>query len=569
MVYRDGFYWARTVRIKPNPWNPNVMDHNTLQMLKVNLQGGNYDPLIVSPARIFFGNKEQEATDYIVVDGEQRLIAAQGLNIEWLKVDVKHLTDSEAREECYSRGRVRGQLDPIKEGHLFDLELEEIGSEAAVAEKYKVSRSYVAGRRTLLRAPKVILELFKTPEKTYKKVVTKVHAAETKEAKKLVKKAQKDPEATPWAVQNARNRIPDKLDKEDLVPRGTLTASHVEALTALPAEDAVALSLSVMERDLSVRETERRVTNRKEEIEKEERFKKALEAAKSPTCPTCGSAPRGFSSYNEGAFKCDADPYSHNDWDYTKTPEQHRKKKARAESKKKEERSAQLSSARLNPAYTRRAEEVDELYDSMRPWILRQIKKLETVSRVSITGVRADGSVMKIDYPFGYGKSLSFQTSDGTEDGTLDWDTRKTLSFSMEAKKYKKLPFKTKLNCTATPEYRALVNHFLDYIINTDEDPTLPEDPEAVQAILIKYGEAEPEPVEAVCPICEKSEAECTCLEITKREYEMSEEAAEAEAAMAEGEDDARARAEAKERDQEDFEAEQEHSEGEGPPEGP
>ncbi len=526
VVSRDGYNWLETKQLKPNPWNPNEMDHSTLQMLKVNLPDEKYDPLIVVKARIFFDDIEQESNDYIIVDGEQRWTAAKELDLKWLKVNIVLLKEAEAKAECYSRGKVRGKLDPLREGYFFDLEVEALGSEAAVAEKYKVSRSYVAGRRSLLRAPKVLRNLFKYPEKTYEKVVKKAHAAEVKVAKAHVKEVQKDPDAHSWDLSQARNRIPDKLEKEDLVPRGTITASHIEALAALPEDEAIELGTRVMERDLSVRETERQAKNRKEELDKEERFRKAVEGAKSPKCPECGSSPQRFSNYTEESFRCEENPYSHNDWGFMKTPEQHQRKKERAESKEKKERSANLSSARQNPAYTRRSEETGVLYDSMRPWVLRKIRQLETVTRVSITGVRADGKTMRIDYPSGYGSSLYFQTIEELEDGIID-SGRKAFSFTMEKKEYKKLPFKTKLNCTATPKYRALVHYFLDEIINTDGDPVLPEDPEAVQAILVKYGEAEPEPTVDVCPICEKIEAECTCLEITKREYEREEEETE------------------------------------------
>ena len=61
--------------------------------------------------------------------------------------------------------------------------------------------------------------------------------------------------------------------------------SYLEALTGLPAETQKAIAKEVVRSDDSVREVERKVAQAKEEIRKDEAFRKALEASKVKTCP--------------------------------------------------------------------------------------------------------------------------------------------------------------------------------------------------------------------------------------------------------------------------------------------
>lgn len=233
VVYLDGYTWAKTDRMGANPWNPNVMGHNTFQALKVSMQEGKYDPLLITPVFIFHGDMDLPRDEFIIVDGQWRHKAAEELGIQRVKVNIEQISEAEAREICYKRGKHRGQIDPILEGQLFQLEIDDGMTQEQVAMKYTASQTYVSQRLSLVKVPETVKKLHRTPEKS----------------------------------------------KGDFIPRGILTVSHMEALIGLPEDFQNELATRVLKENLSVRALEKVVRITKQRISQMELFEKNLEGA--------------------------------------------------------------------------------------------------------------------------------------------------------------------------------------------------------------------------------------------------------------------------------------------------
>jgi ParB-like chromosome segregation protein Spo0J len=464
------------------------MDPETREDLKADVIAGFYNPVVVTPLNVYYGDPALATDQYVIVDGENRWLAAVEADIGFLDVDVKPLTESEARLYCYRMNKVKGAIDPLKEGEFFNLEVEALGSEEAVAERYRRSRSYVAGRRSLVRLAEPVKQLYRKPKKgleELKKVEIEAGILE-------------DNPDEEYSSEQMEEMVETILEVNEFVPRGTLTASHMEALAGLPEKMQSHVATKIVEENLTVRDTENFVRLVKDKIARRARFEEALERAVQKTCPECGNPPKGFDelysyggqdpSFNEDNFDCSS---CYRDWPYMKKAPSKEKQLEKA----RKERSEKLSEANLNPKYIRREEEKDDLIESMRPWVLRKIRQLDEIGTVSIVGLRGD-KVVSIDFPSNYGSKLFVRIGDS---GADKWHDRfhsmatKNFGFDIEKKVYKSLPFNSKLDVSQgpSPKHRAQVHFFLDHVLKTDEDPFLPEDEELVKDILRKYGELE------------------------------------------------------------------------------
>ena len=487
--------------LEENTWNPNVMSPDKFEELQKDVVAGNYNPVTVSPKDVFYGDPELPSDRYVIVDGKHRWVAAIKGPVGYIDIDVKPMTEAEAKVYCYRRNSVKGDIDPMKEGELFNLDVEELGSEEAVAERYGRSRSYVASRRALTRVAEPVKEMLQDVEKGFTELKKEELAADI-----VASNPQEE-----YTADQVEEMVEASLEEQDLVPRGTLTHSHVEAIAGLPEEAQKQVAVKIVEKEMTVRDTEKEVKFIQETTARRARFEAALERAVQKTCPECGAPPSDFEekydwsegvridSYDEDCFECSKVGY--HDWPYMKKARSKEKQLEKA----KKERSKKLSAARLNPKYIRREEERDDLIESMRPWVLRKIRQLDEIGTVSIKGLRGD-KVVSIDFPSNYGAKLFVRIGDsepGEYHDRFYSMAEKRFGFDIERKLYKTLPFNSKLDLAQgpSPENRAQVHHFLDHILNTDEDPFLPEDEELVKNIMRKYGELEEEPEDLEDPV--------------------------------------------------------------------
>lgn len=473
--------------LEENTWNPNVMVPEKFEALKVDVVAGEYNPVDVSPKDVFYGDPELPGDRYVIVDGAHRWLAAVEGDVGDIAINVKPMTEAEAKAYNYRKNWERGDMDPIKEAALFQSEIDAYDfTQEQIAEKYHRSRAHVSNRLRLLNVSEPVKKLYREPEKGLEELLKVKVGREIVEA---------NPQET-YTEEQLEEMVEVTMEDRDVAPRGALTASHMEALAGLPERMQSHVATKIVEENLTVRDTENFVRLVKDKIARRARFEAALERAVQKTCPECGSPPKGFDelysyggqdpSFNEDNFDCSS---CWRYWPYMKKAPSKEKQLEKA----RKERSERLSEANLNPKYIRREEERDDLIESMRPWVLRKIQQLDEIGRVSITGLRGD-KVVTIDFPSSYGAKLFVRVGDsepGEYHDRFHSMAEKRFGFDIEKKAYKSLPFNSKLDLSQgpSPKHRAQVHHFLDHVLKTDEDPFLPEDEELVKDILRKYGE--------------------------------------------------------------------------------
>lgn len=184
-------------RIRPNPYQPRSEfgEKDLEQLVESIRENGLLQPLVVRPA----GDGEWE-----IVAGERRYRALRELGRETAPVVVRELTDRQMLVLALVENLQRENLTPLEEARGFrqlmrDFEL----TQAEVAERVGRDRTTVANTMRLLRLPEPV---------------------------------------------------------RDLVEDGTLSEGHARAILGLEdEEDQVEMAREVVGRELSVRETERRV----------------------------------------------------------------------------------------------------------------------------------------------------------------------------------------------------------------------------------------------------------------------------------------------------------------------
>jgi len=249
------------VLIQPNRFNPNVMQDLEYQALKKDMEinGPNgVDPILVSPYACFYvGESVNEL--YVVVDGEHRWKAAKELLWDSIWCEVREVNAEDAKGICYRKNKDRGSIDPFKEAALFKSELDLGLSQKDIAEKFLVDPSTVSHRLSLLKLD---------------------------------------------------SSLKDAVEK---MPRGMITPSHLEPITALPLEEQKNVKLKSWNGDVRpVREIADEAKRIKERLVEQTKISKALETAEFPKCPKCRKGEPGRISHKGLPFVSCAKCY--NDW---------------------------------------------------------------------------------------------------------------------------------------------------------------------------------------------------------------------------------------------------------------
>jgi ParB-like chromosome segregation protein Spo0J len=214
-------------RIIPNRLNPNLMDSDKFKLLMNAVARGEYDPIIISPAKRFYTPKDLEKgvttilpngsviglTNrnyegfYIICDGFHKWSAALALNFSTIKADVKELTENEAMPYYYQRHNLRGNHDPLKEAELFRHE-----------------------RRVNKRSRKEIIELYNLPGEGYLK--TRLRLGNLVEG----------------VVELYYSGLPDA--------KGELNFSHLREIATLPKRHQIKLATLCIQNGWTTRELE-------------------------------------------------------------------------------------------------------------------------------------------------------------------------------------------------------------------------------------------------------------------------------------------------------------------------
>ncbi|MEM1985406.1 MAG: ParB N-terminal domain-containing protein [Nitrososphaeria archaeon] len=145
------FSYIPIKRVYPNPFNANRMCLKEYEGLKRDLLEKGVEgipPILVTPRN----------DGFMIVDGEHRWRAALELGFDTIKAEVVHLSDEDAKVECFKRNYQRGKIDYLKAAELFSMERGCGLTVREIAKKYNLSTYTVDYILQLTRLPDEVKE---------------------------------------------------------------------------------------------------------------------------------------------------------------------------------------------------------------------------------------------------------------------------------------------------------------------------------------------------------------------------------------------------------------------------
>jgi ParB/RepB/Spo0J family partition protein len=399
------------VQLVPNKWNPNVMQSEEFQALKKDMQNSGpdeIDAVLVSPFDIFYieANVESLPDCFVIVDGEHRWTAAKELGWDLLRCDVKDITEEDAKGICYRKNKDRGSIDPFKEAALFKSEVDAGLTQKVIAEKFLVDPTTVSHRLSLLKL------------------------------------------------------APEVKEKISMLPRGTVTPSHLEPIASLPEEEQVKVELVSRwdtDRARSVQDIADDVKRTKERLAEKKALSDALKSAKFPVCPKCGAAPDSIHRCGLPIVCCSSglswDP--EHQWNLETGEPQYRPVRVSESLDKKKE--PQLSSV-IRSNFT--CKQIAEAFFSS---IKAVLPDLESAGKISIHG-KLKGESFSVNFCHGpNGMDVSVGYGKGS----------RGLSFRAETKEYQS-GHKSKIECGCYQPKQEDLNQYSMFIDNAFKNILLP-----------------------------------------------------------------------------------------------
>jgi len=423
----------RVDKIEANAWNPNQMDPALYENLKAHMiaEGSlSVDPLIVTPKNIYACDPEQPSDVYVLVDGEHRWKASLEIGWEDIRCDVQNLHEGEAKSISYKRNKMRGTIDPYKEAELFKSMQTVLRTQQAVANFFGVTRLLVTKRLAMLKTSDGVREVY----------------------------------------------------EDQSVPRGTLTISHVETVSAIKDVGARKdLVEKIVDYRWSVRDTEERVKGVKQDLERKEILRKHVEAGDFKVCPECAADPRGESYHGFPWVNCPTGGCSRSAWNLETGATYPPMKKAESDLTEEEKTlRSEAARERSKPKSFRYPVTKDVIRGKLAKLIIKAVSGYVDLNRVNISGVDAEGKEIHFDMSSDDGVTMSFHKNvyDPRPDPGDDEDehdfydagrwTRKnegeSIYFNIEPKEWKrdkKNLVKVNVN-SSDPEQLQKVRDFLD-----------------------------------------------------------------------------------------------------------
>ncbi|HKL12391.1 MAG TPA: ParB/RepB/Spo0J family partition protein [Halanaerobiales bacterium] len=183
-------------KIKPNPYQPrNRFTEESLEELANSIEKKG----VLQPVTV----REIQYENFELVTGERRWRAAQRAGLDTIPAIIRDFKDDEMMEVALIENLQREDLNPIEEAYAYQKMIEEFDlTQKEVAERVSKSRSAIANTLRLLNLPPSV---------------------------------------------------------QEIVSRETISMGHARALLPLESKKQVDLANKIVEKDLSVRETEKMV----------------------------------------------------------------------------------------------------------------------------------------------------------------------------------------------------------------------------------------------------------------------------------------------------------------------
>lgn len=380
--------------LEPNPWNANRMPEDLYQALKAHMnQGGKVDPLIVTRKPVP-PVTPPPPYGYLIVDGEHRWRIAKELRWETIACEVIECTEDEAKREGYQRNKLRGTMDIYREAELFGSLLSSLGTQQKVAEYLGVSQQLVASRLSILKTDDKVRKLY------------------------------------------------------EVTPRGVMTPSHLESIGTLPKERQAQIASEVLQEEMSVQRTERRVQHEKHLLEVEEKLRKAVEASQYKTCPECGAKPERETYQGLPWVVCETGKgkWQTHVWNLEtgQTEQQYREALRRREREAKKAEAGEEPKPKQPPQSFRYTATPEEMGRKLTKRVLETMRDVATIETFRVTGTIKVGETtqeLNIDFVAPHKAQWS-----GTENLTYServggWaEKARAVSVFAEAKEYQKAP---------------------------------------------------------------------------------------------------------------------------------
>ena len=359
--------------IVANKFNPNMMQPEEFQALKKDMElhgAKEIDAILVSPFGCFYPCVKNPAKGaYVIVDGEHRWTAAKELLWDTVRCEVREVDEEEAKGICYRKNKDRGTIDPFKEAALFKSEVDLL-TQKEIAEKYLVDPSTVSHRLSLLKlAPEIVKQV-------------------------------------------------------SMMPRGTVTPSHLEPIASLPedVQKNIKLKDEWGRREVrSVEDITSEAKQIKERLAEQAALEKTVKSAKFPKCPKCGNAPNSINHQKLPWVNCASGHYDHA-WNLETGKGQYN-----------DERSSQnkIDGGKpepIRPHSFRCMQTVEELSLAFMERCRELVPKLDEFSSFKISG-KMGGKNVSVD--FSSGTTMHISVSNGA------YSSDSSIFFTAEPKNYK------------------------------------------------------------------------------------------------------------------------------------